>query len=116
MNSKSRIPAALAFLCVLPIGGCLRDPQADDDARKPRDLARFEEAVRQTATGRAHTAVALAAGPERIFWGTAVAAPTRERARALALSRCTMRARLGHGAAACSVYAVDGRPLYLEAN
>ncbi|HVP07954.1 MAG TPA: hypothetical protein VMT02_00405 [Burkholderiales bacterium] len=109
-------PAAFALLCVLPVGGCLRDPQADAAAPGARDLARFEQVARETARERAHTAVALAADPERIFWGTAVAAPTRERARALAIARCTMRARLSHASAPCSVYSIDGRPLYLDAN
>jgi hypothetical protein len=108
-------PAAIALLCVLPIGGCLRDPQADAGTAGAQDLARFEAAAREAARGRAHTAVALAAGPEHIGWGIAEAAPTPERARALALARCTARARLNGIGARCSVYAIDGRPLYLEA-
>jgi len=109
-------PAAVIFLCVLPIGGCVREPQPGGDGQAERDLAAFDAVVRQTASERAHTAVALAAGPDRFCWGAAVAARTPGEARKLALARCTMRARPNGIAAACSVYAVDGRPLYLEPN
>lgn len=109
-------PAVVLVLCALPLsGGCPRNPQADAAGPGARDLAQFEEVVRQTGRERAHTAVALAAGPEHIGWGTAVAAPSPERAKALALARCTMHARLRGVGAPCSLYAIDGRPLYLEA-
>lgn len=107
-------PATLLLVCVLPLDGCLGDPRSDADAPNNRQLTQFEEAVHEAACGGTHTAVALAAGPEELFWGTAMAAPTRERASALALARCRVRARLHGVSEPCSLYAVDGRPLYLE--
>ena len=108
--------AAVLVLCALPLGGCLRDPQAEAARQGTQDLLRFENVVQQTACERAHTAVALAAGPDRLIWGAAAAAPTPAEAKALALTRCTTRARQTGVGAPCAVYAVDGRPLYLERN
>ena len=109
-------PTSVVLLCALPIGGCLREPQTDAGGQGVRDLAQFEAVVRQTASEPAHNAVALAAAPDRLFWGAAIGAPTPAEARALALSRCATRARRNGIAAPCSVYAVDGRPLYLGRN
>jgi hypothetical protein len=111
--------AALVFLCALPFGsGCLRDgnAHAQSAAASAPELAQFEEVVARIAREPAHTAVAFAAGPDQLSWGVAVAARTAAEARALALSRCTVRARLARITASCALYAVDGRALYLERN
>ena len=108
--------AVVALVCSLPVCGCLVEPQAGAGAQGARDLAQFEAAVRQTASEPAHTAVALAAAPDRLFWGAAAGAATPAEARTLALSRCTVNARLSGFAVPCSLYAADGRVLYLERN
>jgi len=110
----------VALLCALPFCiGCLRDrhPQAEPGANGgARELALFEAAAERAARAQAHTAVALAAGPSQLAWGVAVAAPTDSNARALALSRCATAAKLSGIAARCTLYAVDGQPLYREQN
>jgi hypothetical protein len=113
-------PAAVVVLCALPLGaGCMREGSPDSRADLPagtRDLALFEHVVQQTARERAHTAVALAAGPERLAWGVAVSEPTAATAKKLAMSRCKTRVKLESVPARCKIYAVNGHPQFLDEN
>jgi hypothetical protein len=113
-------PATVVLLCALPLGGgCVREGHPGPSARLTdgnRELALFEDVVRQTARQRAHTAVALAAGPDRLVWGVAVSEPTAATAKSLALSRCIARVKQDKVPAPCAIYAVNGRPQFLDEN
>jgi hypothetical protein len=113
-------PAAVVLLCALPIcTGCLREENPGAWVRSQagtRELALFESVVQQSARERPHTAVALAAGRDRLVWGVAESAPTAAVAKTLAMSRCLARAKLDRVAAPCAIYAVNGRPQFLDEN
>jgi len=107
--------ATLALACALPLsGGCVREPQAEARERLVRDLERFEAAVRDATCARPHSAVALAAGTERLAWGAALGAPSERRAKALALARCRMRAREAGVVAPCHLYLAGGYVLTVD--
>jgi hypothetical protein len=110
--------ATVVLVCALPLGGgCVREDNPAPWAGLHggnQELARFEDVVRQTAHEREHTAVALAAGPDRLVWAVAVSEPTVAVAKALAMSRCMTRVKQDRVPASCAIYAIDGRPRFLD--